>query len=77
MNWIDARSKQPDSERRVLLFDPTFDETPVHVGFWDGNRHTFELIDNGGWDGRAIGEVTHWGEMPDGPNNRNSRDVSS
>jgi len=74
IKWIDATERVPSDDRRVLVCDPTFDDNPVHVAFWSGEM--FELMDNGGWDGRCIGEVTHWAELPDAPDSDAAKKIS-
>ena len=69
-NWTNVNDRLPEIYVRVLLYDPTFDKHPVHVGEFKGSDEFgayFDLIDNGGADGRDVGEVTHWMPFPDPP----------
>ncbi len=69
-DWISVSDKLPERWVRVVLYDPTFDDHPVHVGQFAGKDNLgcyFDLIDNGGADGRDVGEVTHWMPFPDPP----------
>jgi len=60
IRWISTDTELPDDDMEVLIVDP---ENDVAVGFHDGDD---------GWrylDASRVGDlVTHWAELPDGPN---------
>lgn len=61
IEWLDVNESLPDDEMTVLLYHPTLNE-PVWLGYCLGE----------GWftaDGQPLsdGTVTHWAEMPAGP----------
>lgn len=61
IRWRNARAFKPDSDVTVLLFMPKSDSEPVWPGYWTGAE--WMLADGSGATG-----VTHFAEMPIGPN---------
>jgi hypothetical protein len=62
INWISVADQLPDDDMTVLVADV---ENDVWMGFHDGDS---------GWryaNATLVGDpVTHWAELPDGPNDQ-------
>lgn len=60
INWIDVNDELPD-EGLIMIVKHLSPNEPVWLGYLDdGKWHTPEY-------GRFEGRVTHWAEMPKGP----------
>lgn len=61
MNWIPVEDRVPDSQKNVLVWCGCYVDVASYQrgGFWVFGRDT-------GF-GFELGSVTHWMEMPEGP----------
>ena len=60
VRWCAAKTA-PDADLSVLIFSVTDDI--VEQGFWDGEDWRYA-------SGGSAGEVSHWAELPDPPNDK-------
>lgn len=67
IKWIDAKAEKPDESITVLIFggghkNSAMEDIEVWVGYFDSEDGLWRLD-----SGERAGTVTHWAEMPEGP----------
>lgn len=66
--WHLESAELPDAGLSVLMFVPTASD-PIYTGYWDDDEQAW-IHDSGL---RVKEEVTHWAEMPGGPDGTEAR----